>query len=64
MTTGTEILRTCTGVTPRTFIPPMNTYDTGTVEAANTADYRTISGGDWFTTQYYNETQYFTKPLS
>ncbi|ACM58802.1 polysaccharide deacetylase (plasmid) [Halorubrum lacusprofundi ATCC 49239] len=59
MTTGTEILRTCTGVTPRTFIPPLNTYDTGTVEAANTADYRTISGGDWFTTQYYNETGIF-----
>jgi predicted deacetylase len=59
MTTGTEIIRSCTGVTPQTFIPPMNTYDTGTVEAANTADYRTISGGDWFTRQYYNETGVF-----
>ncbi len=60
MTTGTEVLADCTGVRPRTFIPPMNTYDDGTVEAAVEEDYRTMSGGDWFTAEYYNETGVFT----
>lgn len=56
---GTEILAACTGVRPRTFVPPMNTYDTGTVEAAADAEYRTVSGGSWFTDEYYNETGVF-----
>ena len=60
MTTGTDVLADCTGVRPRTFIPPMNTYDDGTVAAAVEDEYRTISGGDWFTAEYYNETGVFT----
>jgi len=59
LSTGTGIMTACTGVEPRTFIPPMNTYDTGTVRAANAEGYRTISGGNWFTAQYYNETGVF-----
>lgn len=59
LSTGTEIMTACTGVEPRTFIPPMNTYDAGTVRAASAEEYRTVSGGDWFTAQYYNETGVF-----
>lgn len=59
MNTSTELMVKCTGVQPQTFIPPMNTYDEATVVAANAAGYQTMSGGDWFTDRYYNETGVF-----
>lgn len=58
---GERILGEC--VEPSTtFVPPMNTYDDDTVRAAGESGYTTISGGDWFTDQYYdvdNESDYF-----
>lgn len=61
---GDRILGEC--VEPsKTFVPPMNTYDNGTVRAVVESDYTTISGGQWFTDEYYdrdgagNEPAYF-----
>lgn len=61
---GDRILGEC--VEPsQTFVPPMNTYDDETVRAVEESGYTTISGGTWFTDQYYdrdgagNETAYF-----
>lgn len=50
---GDRILSEC--VNPSTtFVPPMNTYDNDTVRAVDEGRYTTISGGTWFTDQYYN----------
>lgn len=61
---GERILGEC--VEPsKTFVPPMNTYDEATVRALNEGGYTTVSGGEWFTDEYYsrtgmgNETTYF-----
>jgi uncharacterized OB-fold protein len=50
---GHRLLSQC--VEPsNTFVPPMNTYDDGTVRAVAESDYTTISGGQWFTDEYYD----------
>ena len=56
---GTAILEACTGERPTTFIPPMNTYDEHTVDALAEEDYVVVSGGSWFTDQYYNRSAPF-----
>lgn len=53
---GTAIVESCIGERPTTFIPPLDTYDESTAAATSSAGYRVISGGGWFTNQYYNET--------
>lgn len=53
ITEGERLLNQC--VEPSsTFVPPMNTYDDGTVRAASGSGYTTISGGTWFTDEYYD----------
>ncbi|ELZ33346.1 deacetylase [Halogeometricum pallidum JCM 14848] len=59
MREGTDELLACTGERPTTFVPPMNTYDENTTRAAAAADYVTVSGGSWFTRQYYGEAPVF-----
>ena len=50
---GVSHLADCTGRRPSTFVPPLNTYDETTVRALRTEDIEIISGGKWFTDQYY-----------
>lgn len=52
---GTAILEECVDSPSSTFVPPMNTYDETTVEVSAAANYTTVSGGQWFTDQYYDE---------
>lgn len=59
MQAGTAELTACTGDRPTTFVPPMNTYDENTTRAAAATDYTTVSGGSWFTRQYYGEAPVF-----
>lgn len=56
---GTRTLESCIGERPRTFIPPLDTYDNNTVRALVEANYTVVSGGGWFTNQYYGETRPF-----
>ncbi|SFL39235.1 Peptidoglycan/xylan/chitin deacetylase, PgdA/CDA1 family [Halogranum rubrum] len=56
---GTDILESCTGERSTTFIPPFDTYDNNTVRALTRQNYTAISGGGWFTIQYYNESEPF-----
>ncbi|THE64456.1 DUF2334 domain-containing protein [Salinadaptatus halalkaliphilus] len=51
---GEALLADCVESPSSTFIPPMNTYDATTVEALDEANYTTVSGGQWFTDQYYD----------
>ena len=57
---GKRTLENCTGLTPRTFVPPFNTYDANTTAALRAQDITTVSGGDWFTKQYYGQGEPFT----
>ncbi|OVE83998.1 DUF2334 domain-containing protein [Natronolimnobius baerhuensis] len=52
---GEEILADCVDSPSSTFIPPMNTYDETTVEVLADANYTTVSGGEWFTADYFDE---------
>lgn len=52
---GAAILDECVESPSSTFVPPMNTYDETTVEVSAAANYTTVSGGQWFTDQYYDE---------
>ena len=54
---GGSLLAGCTGNRPATFIPPFNTYDTATVEALLEENITIVSGGSWFTEQYYGAEQ-------
>lgn len=58
---GTEMLTNCVGKRSTTFVAPMDTYDTGTVEALTAANYTVVSGSNWFTREYYNETSMFER---
>ncbi|WP_254545234.1 DUF2334 domain-containing protein [Halomarina pelagica] len=58
---GTETLTDCVGERPTTFVPPMDTYDEGTVEALAAANYAVVSGGGWFAAEYYGETDAFER---
>lgn len=51
---GEAILADCVESPSSTFIPPMNTYDETTVDVLEDADYTTVSGGSWFTNEYYD----------
>lgn len=45
-----------------TFVPPMNTYDQNTTRVLAEEGYTVVSGGDWFTDEYYDvdeEDDYF-----
>lgn len=53
---GKDILEACTGLTPRTFVPPFNTYDANTTAALRANGIETISDGGWFSKEYYNRT--------
>ncbi|OYR68088.1 DUF2334 domain-containing protein [Halorubrum ezzemoulense] len=50
---GASQLTDCIGRRPSTFVPPLNTYDETTVQALLTEDIDVVSGGKWFTDQYY-----------
>lgn len=51
---GEALLADCVESPSSTFIPPMNTYDATTVEVLAESNYTTVSGGQWFTDQYYD----------
>lgn len=57
---GTRELTACTGERPRTFVPPMNTYDNATVRALRASNYTTISSAGWFERAYQGRTGVFT----
>ncbi|MFB1063824.1 DUF2334 domain-containing protein [Natrinema sp. H-ect4] len=57
---GTAAMRDCVDETPMTFVPPFNTYDNATARALADEGYTAVSGGGWFTAEYYNETDPFT----
>ncbi|MFB6078332.1 MAG: DUF2334 domain-containing protein [Halarchaeum sp.] len=57
---GTRELTACTGERPRTFVPPMNTYDDATVRALRASNYTTVSSADWFERSYRGRTGVFT----
>ncbi|MFU8866910.1 DUF2334 domain-containing protein [Natronococcus sp.] len=50
---GEALLADCVDSPSSTFVPPMNTYDTTTVEVLAESNYTAVSGGQWFTDQYY-----------
>lgn len=52
---GTTALSSCINETPTTYVPPFNTYDNATAAALADEEYTVVSGGAWFTEQYYNE---------
>jgi peptidoglycan/xylan/chitin deacetylase (PgdA/CDA1 family) len=56
---GREILTDCLGHGTTTFIPPLDTYDSRTVRALDELGFTVVSGGHWFTKQYYGETGVF-----
>ncbi|MFD1585696.1 DUF2334 domain-containing protein [Halorientalis brevis] len=56
---GTKIVKQCVGERPETFVPPMNTYDNTTAKKVAQVGYQTISGGSWFTREYYGKTSPF-----
>ncbi|EMA37824.1 DUF2334 domain-containing protein [Halobiforma nitratireducens] len=56
---GQELLADCVDSPSSTFVPPMNTYDDRTVEVLAEANYTTVSGGSWFTADYYDEASPF-----
>lgn len=56
---GTATLTACVGERPRTFVPPLNTYDHETAAALAEANYTVVSGGGWFTEEYYGGTEPF-----
>ena len=51
---GKAVLEACTGLTPRSFVPPFNTYDANTTAALRANNITTISDGGWFSKEYYN----------
>ena len=51
---GIDALESCTETPVETFIPPFNTYDTTTVEELVDAGIEIISGGQWFTRDYFD----------
>jgi predicted deacetylase len=58
---GESLLADCVDSPSSTFVPPMNTYDTTTVEVLAESNYTAVSGGQWFTDEYYetdNETYF------
>ncbi len=52
---GISKVADCVDRRPTTFIPPANTYDEATVRAILEEDLRVVSGGEWFTRQYYGD---------
>lgn len=50
---GIDILEACVGQSMKSFIPPFNTYDETTVEILDTYGIPIISGGKWFTSEYF-----------
>lgn len=54
LTAGERILGECVDSPSKTFIPPMNTYDDNTTRLLAEENYTVVSGGDWFTDQYYD----------
>lgn len=56
---GTDVVQNCVGTTPETFIPPLNTYDNATARALAATGFDVVSGGGWFTDEYYNRTGVF-----
>jgi len=59
ITAGERILTACLGHRPTVFIPPMDTYDHATVRALAARNFTLVSGGGWFTEEYYNRTSVF-----
>lgn len=57
---GTKLIQKCTGERPTTFVPPRNTYDNATLRALSEANYTAVSGGSWFTTEYYDQNDTFS----
>lgn len=53
------MLSDCVDASPSSFIPPYNTYDGHTVDALRSAGIRIISGGWWFTDDYYGDSRLF-----
>ncbi|WP_254761891.1 DUF2334 domain-containing protein [Natrinema marinum] len=53
---GTAALESCVGQPPTTFVPPFNTYDEATASTLAEHGYAAVSGGEWFTRAYFNET--------
>lgn len=51
---GKRLLGQCVRSSSKTFIPPMNTYDDTTVRALSEQGYTVVSGGTWFTREYYD----------
>ena len=56
---GARALESCTGSAPTSFVPPFNTYDESTVAALDVQGIHTISGGAWFTAEYYDRSEPF-----
>lgn len=57
---GKESLKDTLNVDPVTFVPPFDTYDNNTALALKELGFKTVSGGAWFTEEYYNRTNPFT----
>ena len=58
---ATAIFEDCVRQSPRTFIPPMDTYDDATVAALADQEYEVVSGGGWFTREFYGEAGLFRR---
>ena len=58
---ATAVFEACVGRSPRTFVPPMDTYDDATVAALADRGYAVVSGGGWFTDEFYDETGLFRR---
>ncbi len=56
---GTVALEDCVQQSPTTFVPPFNTYDDATASALADEGYAVVSGGEWFTRSYFDETSPF-----
>lgn len=56
---GTRILAECLGTPPTAFVPPYGTYDDATIRALAAENVSILSDSDWFTSDYYGETDPF-----
>jgi hypothetical protein len=56
---GKRILEECLGDSVQTFVPPFGAYDDATVQALEAEDITVVSAGDWFTEEYFGETEPF-----
>lgn len=59
ITSGIDLLEECVNEEVSTFIPPFDTYDETTVKALTESNITTVSGGSWFTEDYYNDSGIF-----